>query len=94
MKPQLVKVITPNKMLFLKGRLVRTPLEIVITYENELNLLKASMSHQAINFEIEDYKPVEKKPAVKPMTTNKTSKVKKKTSTPKTILEKLSKETE
>jgi hypothetical protein len=55
MKPQLLKAITPNKMLFIKGKLIRTPLEYVIRSEAELNLLKASMICQSVKYSIKDY---------------------------------------
>jgi len=91
MKEQIIKVSTVNKMLYIKGKLSRTPLEAIIKNENELNLLKSSMIHQGIEFTIEDYvKPVPKKKViVKPIAAKKKV-VKKKITEPKTILEKIS----
>ena len=95
MKEQIVKVITPNKMLFIKGKLSRTPLEAIIKHDVELNLLKSSMIHQGIEFTIEEYiKPVSvKKTIIKPIAAKKKV-TKKKTTSPKTILEKISNESD
>jgi len=88
MKPLLLKVSTPNKMLFIKGKLSRTPLETIIKSEEELNLLKSSMHNQSINFTIENYVRPVKKIIPKVVTHVKKSTPKKKTE-PKTILEKI-----
>lgn len=93
MKEQIIKVTTVNKMLFIKGKLSRTPLEAIIKNEQELHLLKSSMIHQGIDFTIEDYvkpKPV-KKAVIKPIVSKKKT-VKKKIENPTTILEKISNE--
>ena len=50
MKEKIIKVFTPNKMLFIKGKLSRTPLEVIIKYDEDINLLKSSMIHQGIDF--------------------------------------------
>jgi len=94
MKTKLIKVTTPNKMLFIKGKLSRTPLESIVKFENELNLLKSSMVHQGIEFTIENYNPVKpiKKNEVKNISVAKKVKNKKKITEPKTILEKISNE--
>ena len=95
MKEQIIKVSTVNKMLYIKGKLSRTPLEAIIKNENELNLLKSSMIHQGIEFTIEDYvKQVQKKKVtIKPIAAKKKV-IKKKTTEPKTILEKISNESD
>ena len=95
MKEQLIKVTTVNKMLFIKGKLSRTPLEAIIKNDSEMNLLKSSMIHQGIEFTIEEYvKPVSvKKVNIKPIVAKKKV-TKKKVTNPKTILEKISNETD
>jgi hypothetical protein len=94
MKEKIIKVFTPNKMLFIKGKLSRTPLEVIIKYDEDINLLKSSMIHQGIDFKIEDYEPEIKKMKVKAkkLEVKKPPKAKKKITNPKTILEKLSNE--
>ena len=92
MKPQLLKVKTASRMLFIKGRLVRTPLEAIIKSIEELNLLKSSMANQGIEYDIEDYNPkpiVKKTKIIKKKNKKETLKTKKK---PKTLLEKISAE--
>ncbi len=91
MKAKLLKVKTPNKMLFIRGRLVRTPLEHLIKFEAELRMLKMSMLNQNIDFELEDYNP--EKPKVKK--SKKVKKVKEKIKPQKkatTLLEKIQQE--
>jgi hypothetical protein len=95
MKEKIIKVKTVNKMLLIKGKLSRTPLEAIIKSETELKLLKASMIHQCIDFVVEDYikpEPI-KKSIEKPIATKKKIE-KKKIENPTTILEKLSIETD
>lgn len=92
MNPKLLKVKTPGKMLFIKGRLVRTPLEDIIRFETELNLLKSSLVLQGIEFEIIDYVPIEVKHVVEPVIVEEV-KVKK-VIDPKSILGKLAAEDE
>ena len=92
MKAILVKVKTPNKMLFLKGKLSRTPFEAIINSQTELNILKSTMKLQNVEYEILSYtkpkkqpKPVkQKRRAPKIKTTEKIE--------PKTLLEKISNE--
>ena len=93
MKDKLIKVTTSNRMLFIKGKLSRTPLEVIVKHSEELNLLKSSMIHQGIKFTIEDYIPPvpKKKDPIKNITSKKKA-TKKKSTTPKTILEKISNE--
>ena len=91
MKEQIIKVITPNKMLFIKGKLSRTPLEVIINNENELNLLKSSMEHQDVEFTVETY--IKPKPVKKTKTKNSLTKkkvTKKEDEKSKSILEKIS----
>ncbi len=90
---KIVKVTTPNKMLFIKGKLSRTPLQTIIKFDHDLKLLKSSMIQQGIKFTIEDYvKPVpKKKTTIKPIVAKKKV-TKKKITEPKTILEKISNE--
>ena len=92
MKAILLKVKTSNKMLFLKGKLSRTPFEAIINSDNELNVLKSAMKLQCIDYETSVYvKPIKKPKLVKQMKRKvKTKKVK--ISEPKTILEKISNE--
>ncbi len=90
MKPQLIKVKTVNKMLFIKGRLVRTPLEAIIKSEEELNLLKSSMIHQNIDFNIELYNPEKPKKIIKKKETLlKQKDIETKKKNPTTILDKI-----
>ena len=57
----LVKVSTPNRMVEINGKLIRTPLEH-IARENELPALKTKLVYDSITFTVEDYvKPVAKK---------------------------------
>ena len=94
MKDQLVKVTTPNRMLFIRGKLSRTPLEVIIKHEPELNLLKSSMLHQGIKFTTENYIPmkVKNEKQLKNIVSKKKESIKKKITKPKTILEKISNE--
>jgi len=84
---------TPNRMIFVHGKLSRTPLKTVVTKE-VLEALKVKMAAEGIlNFSIKEYsppKPAEPKPIEKPVVEKKTA-VKKKTA-PKSTLEKLSSE--
>jgi len=91
MKTKIIKVSTPNKMLFIKGKLSRTPLEAIINSENDLNLLKSSMIHQGLEFKIEDYIPIKVRPKIKNIVSKKKI-IKKKNTEPKTMLEKISAE--
>jgi len=93
MKPQLIKVTTYNKMLFIKGLLVRTPLTTIVKSKNELDLLKHSMIHQEIEYTIEDYKP-KVKTAKKIKAVESKKKIVKEKKEPTTILEKISTESE
>ncbi len=74
MKHQLVIVKTPNKMLFIKGRLVRSPLEAIVKHQNELDLLVASLIHQGVEYEMKDYikEKIVKKEIVKNLKVKKT----------------------
>lgn len=94
MKPQLLKVITPNKMIFIKGRLVRSPLESIIKSETELSLVKLNLNSQSIKYTLEDYKkPEVKKEEPVKVLAKKPVKAKKKDSE-KTTLEKIAEDTE
>jgi len=89
MKAKLLKVKTPNKMLFIKGKLIRTPLEYIIKFKEELNLLKSSMNIQGIEYDLEDYIPevvIKKKITTQNIKKNITKKPKKEATT---ILEKI-----
>lgn len=93
MKEKIIKVSTANRMLFIKGKLSRTPLEVIVKNEAELNMIKTNMIHQGINFTIEDYeKPIKKikSSAIKNIVSTKKDTSKKKITNPKTILEKMS----
>jgi hypothetical protein len=95
MKEKIIKVTTKNKMLFIKGKLSRTPLEAILKSEEEITLLKSSMIHQGIEFTVEDYvKPIPKKKQIKKIVSKKKTTTKKKVSEPKTILEKISTESD
>ena len=93
MKPILVKVKTPNKMLFLKGKLSRTPFEAVVNSEKELNILKSSMKLQNVEYKILAYTKPKRQP--KPVKQKRRAHKIKKTEKieTKTILEKISNET-
>lgn len=88
MKPQLLKVLTPNKMLFIKGRLVRSPLETIITNEKDLNLLKLNLKNLDVQYTIIDYKKEELDQVIVEEKIEEPIKTKKK-SEPKTTLEKI-----
>ena len=92
MKAILVKVKTPNKMLFLKGKLSRTPFEAIINSENELNVLKSAMKLQNVEYETSVY--IKPKKQAKPVKqTRRAPKIKKvKKTEAKTLLEKISNE--
>jgi len=89
MKPKLIRVSTPNRMLFIKGKLIRTPLDAIINFEDELRLIESSMIHQGISFTIEDYIP-EKINIPKIIEVVNEPLIEKTKSEPKSILEKLS----
>jgi len=92
MKAILLKVKTPNKMLFLKGKLSRTPFEAIIKSSEELRLIKTYMQLQNVEYNIEPYVEVAKNPA-KSLEVKKVSKIKQPEKTEaKTILEKISNE--
>ena len=91
MKEKLVKVNTPNKMLYIKGKLSRTPLQARIKFEEELNLLVSSMIHQGIDFTVEDYEPKPKVEKEKPIQAKKVVKKKAKKK-PTSTLEKIASE--
>lgn len=92
MKNTLLKVKTPNKMIFIKGKLSRTPFEVVVN-SNELKKIELSMKLQSIKYSKEPYKPLDKKVKPKIIPVEKTiiekPSIKKE---PKTILEKISNE--
>lgn len=88
MEPILLKVLTPNRMLFLKGKLSRTPFEAIIEHENELKVLKTNMASQGIVYETEPYVKKVKQEKPKPVVKKEEPKKKPKTE-PKSILEKI-----
>lgn len=90
MKPQKVSISTPNKMFFIKGKLIRSPLTTIINTENELLLLESSMKNQDVKYNIEEYIKKEKvvKPAILEAEQIEIFKEKKK-QTAKTTLEKI-----
>ena len=64
MKKFLVRILTPNKVLPVKGKLVRTPTEIIAT-RPELEQLKVSIRSQGITkYRIDTYEPKVEKPKV------------------------------
>lgn len=93
MKPKLVKVKTPNKMIALKGKLIRSPFEAIINSKNDLDLLKSFMNAQNVDYEITVYiKPKEKIRPVIQKEIKKTDNDKKIKLKSKTLLEKISNE--
>lgn len=88
---KLLKVETPNKMIFIKGLLVRTPFESVIEFKEELDLLISLLIHQGVKYVVEDYIEEEE---VQELTSKKVEEEKPvvKEKVAKTILENIAKE--
>jgi hypothetical protein len=94
MEAQLLTVKTPNKMLFIKGKLSRTPFKAIIISESELKILKSSMKLQSIEYTIEKYvKPEKKAVPIKQLRRAPKIEKPKKIESPSSILESISNET-
>jgi hypothetical protein len=93
MKDILLKIKTPNKMLFLKGKLSRTPFETIVKTKKELRMLESAMQLQSIEYTVESYVKPKEKPKIEPVKSKKEPKIKStEPKKPKTILEKISNE--
>lgn len=94
MNPKVLRVITPNKMIFIKGKLIRSPFKSIVTSESQLNLLEASLKNLDVNYTIRDYKKEEPVKAVKKPVEEKPVEKKTKKSEPKSTLEKIASDIE
>ncbi len=94
MKHQLLKIKTPNKMFLIKGKLMRSPLSIIVTSQEQLSLLLTSINSQSAEYSLEDVKPKEIKPPTPVEITSKPIKKKTRESSPKTTLEKIAAKSE
>lgn len=84
-------------MLYIKGKLIRTPLTTIVKFKNELDLLKASLNILGAEYTIEDYVKKDKSTVElireEEVIEEEIIKTKKK-SVPKTTLEKMADESE
>lgn len=74
MKPAILSVITRNRMLQVRGRMVRTPFELVVTDPEELKFLETMVSSIGLEYSIRDKekpKPQKKKEKRQPRKTRK-----------------------
>lgn len=83
MDPVILKVTSPNRMIAVKGVPVRTPCEIKVTNEADLNFHTTVLKSQGLSYEINEIKKPKKKTAHKPAAPKrKTAKKKVDTTTP------------
>jgi len=95
MKPLKVSISTPNKMFFIKGKLIRSPLTTIVKYTKDFLLLKTSLKKQDVKYTIEEVveNEIVEKLVILEEEQITIAKLKKK-STPKSTLEKIAAEIE